>query len=158
MTKPVSNESATVNASTGKEIAVALPVSIGRKFAASLGTSGTSCQASSAPGLLKRLASGRLMLLWNRPLRVQWAAAIGLGAATRILGAESWQAADGDRRNATYFWSDLETLKLFSNHPAHQEAKRQYARWYSGYHIVISEVLRSYGNGTLEHFTPNERS
>lgn len=74
-----------------------------------------------------------------------------------FLGVESWQSPDGARSNATYYWSDLETLKAFSNHPTHVEAKRQYARWYSGYHIVISEVVRSYGNGSLEHVTPNDR-
>ena len=36
ITRPVSSESAIVNASTGNESAVALPASIGRKFAASL--------------------------------------------------------------------------------------------------------------------------
>jgi heme-degrading monooxygenase HmoA len=75
-----------------------------------------------------------------------------------FLGVEAWQAADGRRKNATYFWSDLDTLKSFSTHPAHLEAKRQYARWYEGYHIVISEVLRSYGNGALAHATPDERA
>jgi heme-degrading monooxygenase HmoA len=74
-----------------------------------------------------------------------------------FLGVESWQSADGSRRNATYFWDNLVTLKTFSTHPAHQEAKRQYARWYNGYHIVISEVVRSYGDGALTHITPNER-
>jgi heme-degrading monooxygenase HmoA len=75
-----------------------------------------------------------------------------------FLGVEQWQAPEGRRSNATYYWSDLETLKVFSSHPVHQEAKRQFARWYEGYHIVISEVLRSYGNGTLAHLTPNERA
>jgi heme-degrading monooxygenase HmoA len=74
-----------------------------------------------------------------------------------FLGAESWQSTTDDRRNATYYWSDLDTLKQFAAHPAHQEAKRQYARWYEGYHIVISEVVRSYGDGSLAHATPNER-
>jgi len=75
-----------------------------------------------------------------------------------FLGVEHWQSADGTRQNATYYWSDLETLKSFSTHPTHLEAKRQFARWYSGYHIVVSEVLRSYGNGAMSHFTPNERA
>lgn len=75
-----------------------------------------------------------------------------------FLGTESWTATEGSRRNATYYWSDLETLKQFAAHPAHQEAKRQYARWYEGYHIVISEVLRSYGDGSLSHFTANDRA
>jgi heme-degrading monooxygenase HmoA len=73
------------------------------------------------------------------------------------LGVESWQNSDGTRRCANYYWQDLETLRAFSTHPAHQEAKRQYAQWYQGYHIVISEVIRSYGDGKFTHITPNRR-
>jgi heme-degrading monooxygenase HmoA len=75
-----------------------------------------------------------------------------------FLGTESWQSEDGRRRNASYFWDSLETLKTFSIHPSHLEAKRQYRKWYEGYHIVISEVVRSYGDGAFAHFTPNDRS
>lgn len=74
-----------------------------------------------------------------------------------FIATESWQSADGKLRNATYYWQDLETLKVFSMHPAHQEAKRQYSRWYEGYHIVISQIVRSYGDGAFEHITPNDR-
>ena len=70
------------------------------------------------------------------------------------LGVESWVSPDSTRRNATYYWADLETLKQFSSHPTHQEAKRQYTQWYKGYHIVISEVIRSYGDGAFGHITP----
>lgn len=42
-----------------------------------------------------------------------------------FLGAESWQAVGGTRRCACYYWTDLETLKVFSVHPTHLEAKRQ---------------------------------
>lgn len=74
-----------------------------------------------------------------------------------FLGVDSWQSTSGSRRNVTCFWSDLDTLKGLSTHPAHQEAKRQYARWYHGYHIVVSEVLRSYGDGAIAHITPDDR-
>lgn len=74
-----------------------------------------------------------------------------------FLGTESWQAVDGTRRNATYYWDSLDTLKAFSTHPAHQEAKRQYARWYAGYHVVVAQVVRSYGDGAFAHVTPNAR-
>lgn len=73
------------------------------------------------------------------------------------LGVDSWQTADGARRNVIYYWDSLDTLKTFSTHPSHIEAKKQYARWYKGYHIVVSEVLRSYGDGNVAHITPNER-
>ena len=78
-------------------------------------------------------------------------------ASPGFVGSESWRSVDGTQANATYYWRDLDSLKAFSTHPAHQEAKRQYARWYEGYHIVISQVIRSYGDGKLPHFTRNER-
>jgi heme-degrading monooxygenase HmoA len=74
------------------------------------------------------------------------------------IGSESWRSADGKRANATYYWTSLEALREFSSHSQHLEAKRQYKNWYLGYHIVIAEVLRSYGDGTFDHFTPNARA
>jgi len=90
--------------------------------------------------------------------QIQAAAASNPG----FLGREAWQSADGKRFNATYYWADLESLKAFSRNPQHLEAKRDYQRWYKGFHIVISEVLRSYGDDNLGHITanltPNNRS
>jgi len=70
-----------------------------------------------------------------------------------FLGVDGWVARDGARRCVNYYWTDLETLAAFATHPAHLEAKRQYARWYRGYHVVVSEVLRAYGDGRLPHVT-----
>lgn len=78
-------------------------------------------------------------------------------ATKGYLGAESWKAADGDVINATYYWESLDALKEFSRNPHHLEAKKQYVRWYEGYHIVVSEVIRSYGDDRLPHITPNRR-
>jgi heme-degrading monooxygenase HmoA len=74
-----------------------------------------------------------------------------------FLGAEVWTSTDGKRFNATNYWDSLETLREFSVHAKHLEAKRQYSRWYGGFHIVISEVVRSYGDGGFPHITPNQR-
>ena len=74
------------------------------------------------------------------------------------VGRESWQAAEGSRRNVTYYWRDLESLHAFSRDPVHLEAKSQYARWYRGYHIVIAEVVRAYGDSAFAHTVPNSRS
>jgi heme-degrading monooxygenase HmoA len=74
-----------------------------------------------------------------------------------FLGNESWRSGDGKRTNSTYYWATLDDLKAFSADPRHREAKRQYARWYAGYHIVIAEVIRSYGDGAFAHITPNQR-
>jgi len=80
-----------------------------------------------------------------------------IGAAARAtpgyLGVESWRSPDGSRANATYYWESLEALRQFSQHPHHLEAKREYQRWYLGYHIVISEVIRAYGDGSFAHIT-----
>ena len=73
------------------------------------------------------------------------------------LGAESWKSMDGKTINATYYWESFEALKTFSRHPRHLEAKKQYSRWYDGYHIVVSEILRSYGDDAIPHLTPNDR-
>ena len=73
-----------------------------------------------------------------------------------FLGVESWVSPDGKKRNATYYWANLDALKEFSSHPTHLEAKRQYSRWYDGYQIVISEVVRSYGDGAISHITSND--
>jgi len=78
-------------------------------------------------------------------------------ATEGYLGTESWFCENGKTVNAIYYWDSLESLREFSVHPTHREAKRQYKRWYDGYHIVISQILKSYGDGTIEHFTPNDR-
>lgn len=74
------------------------------------------------------------------------------------LGVDAWQSADGARRNAIYYWESLEALHAFSTHASHLEAKRQYSRWYKGFHIVVCEVLKSYGDDRFEHATPNQRA
>jgi heme-degrading monooxygenase HmoA len=66
-----------------------------------------------------------------------------------FLGVESWRSPDGTRGNAVYYWRSLEALHAFGTHPAHLEAKRQYARWYAGYRVVVAEVLREYGDGRM---------
>lgn len=75
-----------------------------------------------------------------------------------FIGKETWESATDRKSNSTYYWKDEATLKEFSRHPRHLEAKRQYARWYEGYHIVIAKVIRSYGDDGFPHFTPNDRA
>ncbi len=75
-----------------------------------------------------------------------------------FLGRETWRSPDGKRLNASYYWSDLDSLKAFSSHPSHLEAKREYQRWYTGFHVVISQVIRSYGDNAFAHITPNSRA
>ena len=78
-------------------------------------------------------------------------------ATEGFIGSESWQSADGRVHNATYYWETLAALDQFSKNPHHLAAKKQYRNWYKGYHIVVSEVLRSYGDEQIPHLTPNDR-
>jgi heme-degrading monooxygenase HmoA len=78
-------------------------------------------------------------------------------AAPGYIGVEEWKSEDGSRRNATYYWESLEGLKALSLHPKHIEAKKKYSQWYKGYHVVISEVVKSYGDSTFSHITPSMR-
>jgi heme-degrading monooxygenase HmoA len=79
-------------------------------------------------------------------------------ATTGYLGVELWKSVDGLKTNAIYYWETLESLKQFATHPKHVEAQREYKRWYKGFHIVVAEVIKSYGDGALTHITPNERA
>jgi heme-degrading monooxygenase HmoA len=79
-------------------------------------------------------------------------------ATPGFLGYETLKSTDGKITHLIYYWETLAALKAFSSHPKHLEAKRQYQKWYKGFHIVISQILKSYGDGALDHFTPNQRS
>lgn len=73
------------------------------------------------------------------------------------IGVDGWVSKDGKRKCANYFWKDMESLQMFAQHPTHLEAKREYARWYNGYQIIISEVTRTYGDGQLGDLGMNGR-
>lgn len=73
-----------------------------------------------------------------------------------FVGKETWHG-DAGRVNSVYYWANLDDVKIFARHPKHIEAKRQYARWYKGFYIVISEIVKSYGDGNFAHITPNQR-
>jgi heme-degrading monooxygenase HmoA len=69
------------------------------------------------------------------------------------LGEESWQNTDTGRVCNVYYWRDLQSLQNLMNHPKHLEAKALQANWLSGYQIVIAEVIRAYGDGSITHPT-----
>ena len=78
-------------------------------------------------------------------------------ATPGFIGKEGWVSPDGTKKNSIYYWEDHAALKAFSTHPLHLEAKQQYQKWYGGFHVVISEVTKSYGDGAFDHLTPNTR-
>ena len=74
------------------------------------------------------------------------------------MGKKNWVSDCGTERNSVYYWASELGLKSFSRHPLHLEAKRQYERWYGGFHIEVSEVKKSYGDGVLKTITGNQRA
>lgn len=64
-----------------------------------------------------------------------------------FLDSTSWVSKDGKHQNSTYYWESMEALMVFVKDPKHQQAKQQYARWYQGYKVEISEKLSTYGDG-----------
>lgn len=73
------------------------------------------------------------------------------------LGSDRWFSEDQLSKNVVYYFSDEQSVREFSSFPDHKEAKAQYARWYSGYQVVISEVRASYGDGNFPHITNSAR-
>ncbi len=67
------------------------------------------------------------------------------------LGEESWENAVTGLISNVYYWETMEALQTLMKHPAHLEAKERQARWLNGYHIVIAQVVGSYGDGGIPH-------
>ncbi len=71
--------------------------------------------------------------------------------AEGYLGEESWENIETGRVCNVYYWRDLQSLQTLMNHPKHLEAKAQQGNWLNGYQIVIAEVIRTYGDGSIAH-------
>lgn len=65
------------------------------------------------------------------------------------LGETSWENPQSGQIANVYYWDSLEALKALVDHPLHREAKARQASWLDGYHVTISQVLRTYGDGKL---------
>lgn len=60
-------------------------------------------------------------------------------------GREKWHNGDGDIA-VVYYWDTQEHLRSFARAPVHREAKARCERWYEGYRVEISRVIRTYGD------------
>lgn len=63
------------------------------------------------------------------------------------LGEETWENPDAGLIQNIYYWESEEALQQLISHPVHLEAKSKQSRWLDGYRVVISKVLRQYGDG-----------
>lgn len=65
------------------------------------------------------------------------------------LGEESWENPGTGLISNVYYWDSLEALQALIQHPTHLEAKARQANWLDGYQVVISQVLKTYGDAGL---------
>jgi heme-degrading monooxygenase HmoA len=70
------------------------------------------------------------------------------------LGEESWENTTTGLVSNVYYWESLESLELLMRHPAHLEAKSKQSAWLNGYQVVISQVLKTYGDAKLNTWLP----
>jgi heme-degrading monooxygenase HmoA len=83
--------------------------------------------------------------------RLDEAIAAAAKSVPGYLGEESWESQATGLISNVYYWDSLESLQQLMKHPRHLEAKAAQARWLNGYQVIISEVIRTYGDGKLAH-------
>lgn len=79
-------------------------------------------------------------------------------ATPGYLGEESWENSQTGLVSNVYYWESLEALQGLMQHPAHLEAKSRQSAWLAGYRVVISQVLRTYGDSRLDALLPTPRA
>jgi heme-degrading monooxygenase HmoA len=67
------------------------------------------------------------------------------------LGEEAWENAATGLISNVYYWENKESLEALMQHPSHLAAKTRQGEWLAGYHVVIAEVMGSYGDGKIGH-------
>jgi len=65
------------------------------------------------------------------------------------LGEETWENPSTGLVSNVYYWESLEALQALINHPKHIEAKAAQSKWLDGYQVIISQVVRIYGDSKL---------
>lgn len=74
------------------------------------------------------------------------------------LGEETWENADTGLVSNVYYWESLDALQALVRHPRHLEAKAAQHNWLDGYQVIISQVLRTYGDAKLASKLPTARA
>ncbi|HWU99379.1 MAG TPA: antibiotic biosynthesis monooxygenase [Oxalicibacterium sp.] len=67
------------------------------------------------------------------------------------IGEETWENAATGLVSNVYYWESLESLQILMQHPKHLAAKANQDKWLDGYQVVISQVLRTYGDAKISH-------
>lgn len=83
--------------------------------------------------------------------RLDQAIAEAARAIPGYLGEEAWENPSSGLISTVYYWRTLEALQQLIEHPTHIEAKGKQVRWLNGYHVVIGQVLKFFGDGGIAH-------
>ena len=75
-------------------------------------------------------------------------------ATPGYLGEEAWENTGNGLVSNVYYWESLQALQALIKDPRHLVAKSKQANWLDGYQVVISQVLRTYGDGRLAKLLP----
>ena len=70
------------------------------------------------------------------------------------LGEETWENAETGLISNVYYRDSLAALQQLVQHPSHQQAKAAQSNWLAGYQVIISEVIRTYGDAKLKQLLP----
>ena len=70
------------------------------------------------------------------------------------LGEESWENPTTGLLSNVYYWDSLASLQALVQHPSHLAAKARQGEWLNGYQVLVSQVLRCYGDGRLQGLLP----
>ena len=65
------------------------------------------------------------------------------------LGEEAWENPQTGLFSNVYYWSSLEALQILVEHPRHLEAKAAQENWLAGYQVIISDVIKIYGDSKI---------
>lgn len=86
--------------------------------------------------------------------KIDQAIAEAARALPGYLGEEAWENQTTGLVSNVYYWESLEALEALIRHPKHLEAKSKQAQWLEGYQVVISKVMRIYGDSKLDDVLP----
>ncbi|HQQ70049.1 MAG TPA: antibiotic biosynthesis monooxygenase [Alicycliphilus sp.] len=65
------------------------------------------------------------------------------------LGEEAWENPSTGLVSNVYYWDSLEALQALVQHPRHLQAKAAQSNWLDGYQVIISQVIKTYGDANL---------
>jgi hypothetical protein len=72
-------------------------------------------------------------------------------ATPGYIGEETWENTSMGLISNVYYFETRDALEALMTHPDHLEAKAQQSRWLNGFHIVVAEVVGSYGDRRIAH-------